>query len=171
MISDGETGSQHSRGQTVMGPERVAYLIQAHLPSRGCVSVSSSGKRGCGGKQEHSRAQGLSHLLCTPRCSNRGRRPRPSRSVPACWSTPPPRGSRRWKPARTASSMNCDVLEPSSPTTARSPPSSISVLVVRAQPGIWGAGGAAGDSEELGVEDRRAEGGLQGSPGAQEINP
>ena len=101
-----------------MGPEQVAHLIQTHLPSRGCVSFSSSGKRGCGGKQEHTSTQGLSHLLCTPRCSNHERRPRPSRSAPACWSTPPPRGSRRWKPAPIASSMNCDVLEPSSPVTA-----------------------------------------------------
>ena len=132
-----------------MGPEQVAHLIQTHLPSRGCVSFSSSGKRGCGGKQEHTSTQGLSHLLCTPRCSNHERRPRPSRSAPACWSTPPPRGSRRWKPAPIASSMNCDVLEPSSPTTARSPRSSISVLVVRAQPGIWGAGGAARDGIPL----------------------
>lgn len=150
-------GSQHSRAQTVMGPERVAHLIQTHLPSRGCASFSSSGKRGCGGEQEHTSTQGLSHLFCTPRCSNRERRPRPLRSAPACWSTPPPRGSRRWKPAPTASSMNCDVLEPSSPTTAHSPRSSISVLAVRAQPGIWGAGGAARDGKELGVEDRSRE--------------
>lgn len=57
----------------------------------------------------------------------------------------------------TASLMNCDVTESSSLTTARFPPSSISVPVVRAQPGIWGTGGAASDCEELGVEDRSGE--------------
>lgn len=68
-----------------------------------------------------------------------------------------PQGSPRWKPVPTASLMNCDVLEPSSPTTARFPLSSISVLAVRAQPGIWVVGGAAKDCEELGVEDRSGE--------------
>lgn len=58
----------------------------------------------------------------------------------------------------TASLMNCDVTESSSLTTARFPPSSISVLVVRAQPGVWGTGEAASDcGEELGVEDRNGE--------------
>lgn len=57
----------------------------------------------------------------------------------------------------TASLMNCDVLEPSSPTTARFPLSSISVPAVRAQPGIWVVGGAAKDCQELGVEDRSGE--------------
>lgn len=93
-----------------------------------------------------------------PRCLNLERRLRPSRSALACWSTHRPRGSPRWKPVPTASLMNCDVPEPSSPTTARYPPSSISVLAVRAQPGIWGAGGAAkGCGEDLGVEDRSGE--------------
>lgn len=54
--------------------------------------------------------------------------------------------------------MNCDVMESSSLTTARFPPSSISVLVVRAQPGVWETGGAASDcGEELGVEARSGE--------------
>lgn len=93
------------------------------------------------------------HDLCPtspPRFLNLERRLRPSRSALACWSTHRPQGSPRWKPVPTASLMNCDVTEPSSPTTARFPPSSISVLAVRAQPGIWGAGGAARDhGEEL----------------------
>lgn len=60
-------------------------------------------------------------------------------SALACWSTHRPRGSPLWKPAPTASLMNCDVTEPSSPTTARFPPSSTSVLEVRAQRGVQGA--------------------------------
>lgn len=96
---------------------------------------------------------GLSPLSLLPllaRCSNLERHLRPSHSAPAYWSIHHPRGSLRWKPVPTASSMSCDVMESSSPTTVRFPPSSISVLVVRARPGIWKAEGV-GDKEGLGM--------------------
>lgn len=54
--------------------------------------------------------------------------------------------------------MNCGVLEPSYPTTARFPPSSTSVLVVRAQ---LGACGVVGGHRETGLGAER----VQGSPG------
>lgn len=72
------------------------------------------------------------------RCSNLERHRRPLHSALACWSTHRPQGSPLWKPAPTASLMNCDVMEPSSPTTARFPPSSTLVLEVRAQLGMRG---------------------------------
>lgn len=109
----------------------------SHGTRAGCLSDTSSpplkrlrvsfliwkaGLWGQAGALPVPRASAIS--LCTPRCSNRGRRPRPS---PLCSSLLEyTLLEARWKPARTAS-MNCDVLNPSSPTTAR-PPSSISVL-------------------------------------------
>lgn len=79
----------------------------------------------------------LSPSELTHRCSNLGRHLRPLHSALACWSTRRPQGSPHWRPVPTASLMNCGLLEPSSPTIARFPPSSTSVLVVSIAWGQW----------------------------------
>lgn len=144
----------------MMGPNVSCSPQRKWLPVSGCATF---GKWGCGSQAGAAGCRSPCAWAVHPpdrspfplRCSNLERRQRPSHSALACWSTHRPQGSPPWKPAPTASLMNCDVMEPSSPTTARFPRSSISVLEVRAQLGKQGAGRAGNDcGGGLGVKDR-----------------
>lgn len=122
-----------------MGPE-----LAAHPSVYACLLTGEVGAWEAG---SHRWARdntwcGSTSAPCSPhRCSNLGHHPRPLHSAQACWSTRHPHGCPHWRPAPTASLMSCGPLEPSSPTTARFPPSLTSVLVVRAVWGQWSCWG------------------------------